>query len=110
MEEKIDKLDFSLDETITETDIEKFLKEIEERLIKMEELIKRYTIDRFEEKFAVCEDRETGQMININRSELPEDVKEGSIIMLTEEGYRIDKDMQEETEDRIKQKMDDLWE
>ncbi len=110
MEEGMNKLDFSSEEIITSADIEKFIKEIEERLMKMEESIKRYTIDRFEGDLAVCEDRETQNIININREELPDDAKEGTIIMLTEDGYSIDTKTQNETEERIKQKMDDLWE
>ena len=72
----------------------------------MEEL---YTIDRFEGEFAVCENRETGEMINIKKENLPEKIKEGSILKLKNGKYFLDEEKEQEISDRIKQKMDDLW-
>lgn len=42
--------------------------------------IKEYTIDRFEGNFAVCEDRDTGEMVNFKRDDLPQNAREGSIL------------------------------
>lgn len=72
----------------------------------MEEL---YTIDRFEGEFAVCENRETGEMINIKKENLPEKIKEGSILKLKNGKYFLDEEKEQEISDRIKQKMDNLW-
>ena len=43
----------------------------------MEEIL---VVDRIEENIAVCEDRETRVMFNIELSKLPENVKEGDVI------------------------------
>lgn len=51
----------------------------------------RYIIDRFEEGLAICEDEEKN-MIPIDRSRLPEGVKEGDI--LTEQDGLLSPDPQ----------------
>ena len=96
-------------ETLTKEGVENFIKEIEERLIRMENEIKSYTIDRFEENIAVCEDRDTKEMINIDISELPEGSKEGTILSYKDGKFYKAEEEQQEIEERIKRKMDDLW-
>ena len=67
-------------------------------------------VDRFEEGFAVCEG-EDQEMINVERSKLPEGVMEGDVLLLQDDDtYIIDHDERLEIEDRIKKLMDDLWE
>ena len=88
--------------------IENFMKEIESRLKNMQEE-KVYTIDRFEGDLAVCEDRETKEMINIKRKDLPEDSHEGSILKLKNGKFELNLEEDEEIEKRIKEKMDNLW-
>lgn len=39
-------------------------------------------VDRFEDKFAVCENRDSGNFIDIPKKFLSKDVKEGNIIKL----------------------------
>ncbi len=67
-------------------------------------------VDRIEGDIAVCENRSNGVMINIQLSKLPENVKEGSVIKYYDGKYRLDSDEQKNIEDRIKDKMDGLWE
>ena len=90
-------------------DINIFIKELEERLIEMEKE-KFYTVDRFEGDIAVCEDRDTMEMINISKSELPSDIKEGSIVKYKDGNYSLDVEEQKRIEERIKEKMNNLWE
>lgn len=89
--------------------IENFMKEIESRLNKNMQEEKIYTIDRFEGELAVCEDRETREMINIKRTDLPEDSREGSILKLKNGKFELDLEEEEKVEKRIKEKMDNLW-
>lgn len=66
-------------------------------------------IDRFEGDYAVCE-KEDRSMVNIERHRLPEDAKEGDVLVI--EGGRIFRD-DEETERRkqkIRNMMENLWE
>jgi hypothetical protein len=65
-------------------------------------------IDRFEGNYVVCE-KEDRTMINIERNKIPTEVKEGSVLSVTEDGIAIDE------EDTIRRKKDieeltkDLW-
>lgn len=67
-----------------------------------------YIIDRFEGEFAVCE-RKDEQMIQIAKKELPEQAKEGDILICKDGKYTIDyqktRDRKKEIEDLTK----DLW-
>lgn len=97
-------------ELISKNELENFTKQIEERLNNMEKYeIGYYTIDRFEGNTAVIENRENQKMINVNRKDLPEGAKEGSILKYENEKFTIDEKEQEEIEKRIKEKMDNLW-
>ena len=73
----------------------------------MEETI---VVDRIEGDIAVCENRANGVIINIQISKLPENIREGSILKYYDGKYRLDSDEQKNIEDRIKDKMDSLWE
>ena len=95
-------------EAHSKINIENFMKEIESRLKNMQEE-NEYTIDRFEGDLAVCEDRETKEMINIKRKDLPEDSREGSILKLKNGKFELDLEEEEKVEKRIKEKMDNLW-
>ena len=102
------KLDIlqNLKEEMSKFDVNSFIKELTERLKVME---RELVVDRFEGNFAVCEDRKTKEMYNIDKSELPDDIKEGSILKFENGKYVIDKIEEQETADRIKDKMDNLW-
>jgi len=69
----------------------------------------RYTIDRFEENFAVCE-TEAGNQISIGLDRLPDGVREGDIIVLTGETYEIDRGETLARRKRIREKMRNLFE
>ena len=86
--------------------VDEFIKEIIGRLKKMEEEL---VIDRFEGNIAICENRKTGEIKEILKEELDEELKEGNIIKYENGKYVLDKEKQEEIEKRIKEKMDDIW-
>lgn len=91
---------------IQKIDVSNFIEELVERLRKMEE---EYVIDRFEGNIAVCEERKTGKKKEILKEELPEGVKEGSVLKEENGKYvKVEKE-QEEVESRIKDKMNKLW-
>lgn len=89
--------------------ISEFLKELEKGLRNMNNEIKEYTIDRFEGDFAVCEDRDTGEMVDFKRDDLPQNAREGSILKYSDGKFEIDSKQEQEVSERIKQKMDNLW-
>ena len=83
-----------------EIDMEEFQRELTNKL---EEMESRFTIDRFEGDIAVLENRDTGEMLNVSKKDLPQDLK------LKKDKYEIDLDEQKIVADRIKNKMKNLW-
>ena len=69
----------------------------------------RYSIDRFEGEFAVCENLETGEMINIRIDILPDGIKEGSIIKFDNENYILDSETTKEIQEKIKNIVNNLF-
>lgn len=69
----------------------------------------RYSIDRFEGEFAVCENLETGEMINIRIDLLPDGIKEGSIIKFDNENYILDAETTKEKQEKIKNIVNNLF-
>ncbi len=67
----------------------------------------KYTIDRFEEDFAVCEASDQ-RMVNIPFEDIPEDSEEGDILVFTEGKYVKDKRATAAARRRIKEKMEKL--
>ena len=59
-----------------------------------------YTIDRIEEGIAICEGNNT-ENIKINLSQIPNDAKEGDILIYEDDKYYID-------ENKTKQRLDEM--
>lgn len=95
-------------EVLLNIDIDSFIKDLEGRMENMNEE-KEYTVDRFENDIAICEDRNTKEMISIPKKNLPKGIKEGSILAYKDGKYRIDIEKEKEISERIKTKMDKLW-
>ncbi len=87
-------------------DISSFLKELSERIKRMQDIL---VVDRIEGEYAICENRQTKEIIDINLQDLPKEIKEGTILKWNKGKYEIDFEEQNNIEDRIKQKMDNLW-
>lgn len=66
-------------------------------------------IDRFEGDFAVCE-IDIGDMINIEKSKLPSEAKEGYILHVKGDVVNIDKSSTLNQKKKIDNLMKDLWE
>jgi len=71
--------------------------------------MKKVIIDRFEGDFAVCED-ESRKMINIEKSRLPADAKEGYVLIIKDEGgIEVDYAETQARKDKIKRMMNSLF-
>ena len=68
------------------------------------------TIDRIENDLIVCEIFDTQEFINIKKSLFPENIKEGDIVNYENDIITIDTNETETVSERIKSKMDSLWE
>lgn len=69
-----------------------------------------FVVDRFEENIAICENRKTQEMINVNIDDLPKDAKEGDVLIYKNNCYELDYDKRNEIEERIKEKLKNLFE
>lgn len=91
---------------IKKVEIGDFIKEISERFNKMEEEL---VIDRFEGNVVICQDRKTGKIKEIARENIEKGLKEGSFIKEEKGKYVLAREKQEEIENRIKDKMKQVW-
>ena len=66
-------------------------------------------IDRFEEEYAVCED-ENKKILNINKSKIPKQAKQGDIIIYRNGTYILDKEKTLNRKKYIEELTKDLWE
>ena len=71
--------------------------------------IQEFSIDRLEENTAVLENRDSGEIINVELGNLPEDIHEGDILKCINGKYILDKNKTEEEAEKIKEQMDSLW-
>lgn len=67
-------------------------------------------VDRFEENFVVCEVFDTQEFITIKKSLFPENIKEGDVVLYENNIITIDTSETKNVSERIKSKMDSLWE
>lgn len=105
-----DRINKTLEKTKKETSIKPSnIYEDELNLAKKLDAIEEYTIERFEENIVVLENRENQKMINVGRDKIPEGVKEGDIVRVINGKILKDEKKTEEVSERIKNKMDDLW-
>ena len=68
-----------------------------------------YTIDRVEGDLVICENRDTGEMLEIPRCQFPEDIRAGELFDLTEKGVQIRQEDTEAARKRVQAKMKALW-
>lgn len=91
--------------------VKQFVNDIHQKFDEMKSHIT-LVIDRIEGDIAVCENRETEEITNINVSELPEDIHEGDVLKLNENEnkYEIDEQTRLEIQERIKSKIRNIFE
>ena len=68
----------------------------------------KYIIDRIENGFAVCETEEM-KIVNIPLDILPEELKEGSVLLFEEGKYVLLAEEEKERRDRILSLQDDIF-
>jgi len=71
--------------------------------------VMKYTIDRIGEKVVICEN-ENGDMVKVQASELPEDVREGDILTEAEGTWTLEKEDTEMRRQKIREKLRGLTE
>lgn len=71
--------------------------------------MKKFTIDRIENKKAVLE-CENGEFVTLDVTSLPKNIKEGDILNFEEGSYFLNADETEKRKERIKNLMNSLFE
>ena len=69
-----------------------------------DEIIK--CLDEIIDDIVVLENIETKEKININKTKLPEDIHDGSIIIYEDNSYKIDKELELSREELIRRKLE----
>lgn len=72
--------------------------------------VQEFTLDRYEGNMAVLENRETGEIKNIEKNQIPNNVKEGDILKCINGKYFLDKEQTTKVEKEIENKYKNLWE
>lgn len=68
-----------------------------------------FSIDRFEDNFAVCENKITNEMVNIEKTLLPKNCKEGDIIKFENGVYILDNKTTNNEQEEIKDIVNNLF-
>ncbi len=68
----------------------------------------KYSIDSIDEELAILENLETQELIPILVSDLPKNIKEGSILVLEDGKYRFEEEETKKRHDEIKSRFDRL--
>ncbi len=71
-------------------------------------MILMYTVDRIEKEYIVLENRETLEMINVEKKMLPNNIKEQDIVNFINNKYIIDKELTNSTKKNIKDRFNKL--
>ncbi|MDO4996767.1 MAG: DUF3006 domain-containing protein [Bacilli bacterium] len=67
---------------------------------------KKLIVDQIIDDVAVLEDQ--GVMINVPVNELPNDIHDGSILILDENGYHVDVELEEEKKEDLRARLERL--
>ena len=67
-----------------------------------------YTVDKIIENYAVLENSETHEMIDVNINLLPKEITEGSILKLKNNIYYLDKSLEQQKRLSIQEKFNKL--
>lgn len=82
---------------------------IELELAKKLDAIQEFSVDRTEGDIVVLENRENGEILNVEKNKLAFDIQEGDILKYVNGRYFLDREKTKNEREQIKKQMDDLW-
>ncbi len=68
----------------------------------------KYIVDRVEDNIVVCENLETKEMIELDKSLLPENIKDGNVLLFENNEYKLDLNEEELRRQRIRERFNRL--
>lgn len=78
------------------------------KLIRMDSDNVKFSVDRIIDNIVIIENLETKELLEINIKELPENIKDGTILKLENNQYILDETTQKIREETIREKMERL--
>ncbi len=83
--------------------------DVELELAKKLDAVQEFSVDRIEGDILVLENRQSGEIINLEKSNLSFEIQEGDILKYVNGRYILDKEKTKNEAESIKNLMDDLW-
>lgn len=68
----------------------------------------KYAVDKIIEDIVVLENIESGEIIEINKKKLPDEIHEGSIVIVNDEKYELDVDEENTRRESLRARLDRL--
>ena len=68
----------------------------------------KYAVDRIIEDIVVLENIETGELVEIKKHELPNEVHEGSILVKKDDVYILDENTEKERRESLRERLERL--
>lgn len=68
----------------------------------------KYAVDKFEDNIVVLENIESGEIEEHEKTELPDGIHEGSILVFETDGFKIDEDIEKERRMSLRERMEKL--
>jgi len=90
-------------------EITEYMKQFDSKDLKNFSKDDRFTLDRFEEDFAICENRKDGSMIQIPKNLVEENAPIGSILRVENGKLRFCKEETNDAKSNIKNLLNDLY-
>ena len=79
------------------------------KTIKSQNSCNKLVVDRIEGDFAVCEDLQTGKIMNLTKNILPKDTREETVLIKKGNKYIIDANLKNDREKHINEITKNLW-
>lgn len=68
----------------------------------------KYVIDRIEDNIVICQNLETKEMVEIEKKLLPQNIKDGNVLLFENNEYKLDLDEEEIRRQRIRERFNRL--
>ena len=68
----------------------------------------KYVIDRIEDNIVVCQNLETKEMVEIEKKLLPQNIKDGNVLLFENNEYKLDLAEEEIRRQRIRERFNRL--
>ena len=68
----------------------------------------KYVIDRIEDNIVICQNLETKEMVELEKKILPQNIKDGNVLLFDNNEYKLDLNEEELRRQRIRERFNRL--